>query len=221
MTDNITSAPSVGLSAITQEDKSVVSAQKEKTRGGEINICKNLCKHCLLTTEKLWTPHVHPSASHQRCDYLFTTIQRCDISGSKWTVRAWSPRVKSRKKWASTGLWILWWWPNCNCYAAPESHDDKCPLIGVFPKKPSISLRVQRGFYIFWLGHKFGETRLRWFRHVQRWRYVVKEHMQKVGVTKDDAKERVRWSAVVPPKAEIQKKSTILFAKKPKTFLRV
>lgn len=64
MTDNITSAPSVGLSAITQEDKSVVSAQKEKTRGGEINICKNLCKHCLLTTEKLWTPHVHPSASH-------------------------------------------------------------------------------------------------------------------------------------------------------------
>lgn len=30
MTDNVTSAPSVGLSAITQEDKSVVSAQKEK-----------------------------------------------------------------------------------------------------------------------------------------------------------------------------------------------
>lgn len=65
MTDNITSAPSVGLSAITQEDKSVVSAQKEKKRGGEINICKNLfVKHCLLTTEKLWTLHVHPSASH-------------------------------------------------------------------------------------------------------------------------------------------------------------
>lgn len=225
MTDNVTSAPSVGLSAITQEDKSVVSAQKEKTRGGEINICKNLCKHCLLTTEKLWTPHVHPSASHSiKTSAVIISSQQS--RGAIYQAASEQSELevhvsKAEKKWASTGLWILWWWPNCNCYAAPESHDDKCPLIGVFPKKPSISLRVQRGFYIFWLGHKFGETRLRWFRRVQRWRYVVKEHMQKVGVTKDDAKERVRWSAVVPPKAEIQKKSTILFAKKPKTFLRV